>query len=118
MDVILNIGLDKVAPEGQSYTNGQRNPAVLERLFTAVQHLRNWKMAPVRAKLCVSDTGPTLVAVLDWDARSMAELVLRLNEVSIELNQDCIALWVPRLQHGTSGGSAPPPGARSTPSSS
>lgn len=37
MDVILNVGLDKVAPKGQSYTNGQRNPAVLARLSAAAR---------------------------------------------------------------------------------
>lgn len=84
MDVILNIGL----------ANNPRD------VRGSLEVLNFYGLVPVEHQLLDSDTEPTLVAVLDWGTRSMAELVLSLNEVSIELNQDCIALWVPRLQHG------------------
>lgn len=98
MEVILNIGLDGVPVNGESYTNGRRNPAVVERMFAAVQACRSNGFKVTKAKLVQSDTEPTLVAVVD-DLNAPGQ-DNRIDMLSTTLKQDCIAAWYPAEQYG------------------
>lgn len=94
MEVILNIGLDGVPVNGESYTNGRRNPAVVERMFAAVQACRNNGFKVTKAKLVQSDTEPTLVVVAE-DSFPAAPY-----RVAYDLKQDCIAIYWPHKAAG------------------
>ena len=89
MSFILNIGLDGIPSTGTSYTNGLRNPSVLEYSFAAVQAARALNFKLLRTKLLTSDTEPTLVAevVHTGDIRACT------NWLAEKLNQDCIAIY-------------------------
>lgn len=92
MQVILNIGLDNVPVNGETYTNGRRNPAVMEQFFTAVQTLRSHGFKIIYATMHQSDSEPTLVTKVDDNNMSGYNRITKLAEA---LNQDCIATYNP-----------------------
>lgn len=93
MNVTLNIGLDGIAIDGESYTNGVRNDRTIERALAAVQCLRRHGFVPQFSQLLRSDTEPTLVIQVanpGADDHFIADAIYR---VAAELQQDCIAAW-------------------------
>lgn len=96
MEVILNIGLDGIPFTGESFTNGQRNPDAIERACTALQAARHRGLGVKEAKLLVSDTEPTLVVRAEIQGY-VHDAVYALAK---QLNQDCIAGYLPDQDSG------------------
>lgn len=94
---ILNIGLDKVPVDGASFTNGVRNPPVVERMFAAVQAARRAGFEIANARLLQSDSEPTVVAVVRIDESRMEAAAMQVAEA---LNQDCIAVLKQTTEQG------------------
>lgn len=99
MQVLLNIGLDNVPVVGESFTNGVRNPAVVERLFTVIHALRAAGFKVQASKLLQSDTEPTLAARVLFCGH-MTDFNQVLHDLSASLQQDCIAVYNPITGQG------------------
>jgi hypothetical protein len=97
--VVLNIGLDGVTPS-EGYTNGRRNPVISAKAFAVVQALRQHGFVYFANKVVVSDTEPTLTIEVAQVAGAQAPLHGAIRGVAAALNQDTIACWKPKRQHG------------------
>jgi sugar phosphate isomerase/epimerase len=97
MQVILNIGLDGVPVNGETYTNGKRNPQDVEQLMAALQAARSFGFEVRDAALRLSASEPT--AVLSCST-AMTAVAARAHALAQHLNQDCIAVYDPARQHG------------------
>lgn len=96
MQVILNIGLDGVPVNGETYTNGQRNPRVVEQLMEAVHAARGLGFEVGTTRLLQSDSEPTVVL----SCKTPAGNSIAVHQLAQRLNQDCIAVYDPARQHG------------------
>lgn len=93
IEIILNVGLDGVPVNGESYTNGVRNPHRVEQLMAVVQATRQAGFAIIEAKLLQSDTEPTAVMRVTRahsDLSHTRDAVFRLAQA---LNQEAIAAY-------------------------
>ena len=98
MDIILNIGLDGVPVDGETYTNGVRNTRRVEQFFAVVHAARRLEFQIVGAHLHQSDTEPTAVLTVRHPAPSNLHGYVR--RLAAALNQTCIAAWKIDRQRG------------------
>jgi hypothetical protein len=98
MDVILNIGLDNVPVDGETYTNGIRNPRRVEQLFAVVHTARRLGFTVITAHLRQSNSEPTAVLAARHAAPSNLHGYVR--QLAAALDQTCIAAWKVARQHG------------------
>lgn len=96
MQVILNIGLDGVPVNGETYTNGQRNPLEVEQLLVAVKTARALRFVVKRVSLLQSDSEPTAVVLCEPPAGNS----IAVHQLAQRLNQDCIAVYDATLRRG------------------
>lgn len=93
MQFILNVGLDGVPVNGDSYTNGARNPRRIEQLMAVVQAARRIGFKVLATKMVESDTEPTAVLTVECPWISGAHGYIR--QLAQATGQQCIACWKP-----------------------
>lgn len=93
IEIILNVGLDGVPVNGESFTNGARNPRRVEQLMEVVHAARRLGFEVIETRMLQSDTEPTAVMRVTRPNADLSYARDAIYRLAAQLNQEAIAAY-------------------------